>query len=123
GAVAGEKKIIMGDKADASSAGEGFYWKYESWLKVLDYKFYSNVGAAGELFSVRTSLYRAVEPDTILDDHMIAMRIAEQGKIIAYEPGAFATETASLNSKEELKRKIRIAAGGMQSIFRLKRAA
>jgi biofilm PGA synthesis N-glycosyltransferase PgaC len=123
GAVAGEKRIIVGEKADASSAGEGFYWKYESALKKWDYALYSNVGAAGELFSVRAALYKPVEHDTIIDDHMIAMRIAENGYIIGYEPKAYAMETASMNIKEELKRKIRIAAGGMQSIIRLKRAA
>lgn len=123
GAVAGEKRIIVGEKADASSAGEGFYWKYESALKRWDYALYSNVGAAGELFSVRTELYKPVEHDTIIDDHMIAMRIAENGYIIGYEPKAYAMETASMNIKEELKRKIRIAAGGMQSIIRLNRAA
>lgn len=123
GAVAGEKRILVEDKADASSAGEGFYWKYESMLKKWDYQLYSNVGAAGELFSIRTALYQSVEADTIIDDHMIAMRIAENGYIIAYEPEAYAMETASANTKEELKRKIRIAAGGMQSIFRLKKAA
>lgn len=123
GAVAGEKKIMVAEKADASSAGEGFYWKYESALKKWDYELYSNVGAAGELFSIRSKLYVPVETDTIIDDHMIAMRIAEKGYIIAYEPKAYAMETASANSKEELKRKIRIAAGGIQSIFRLKKAA
>lgn len=123
GAVAGEKKIMVEELADASSAGEGFYWKYESALKRWDYELYSNVGAAGELFSIRRSLYQPVETDTIIDDHMIAMRIAEKGYIIAYEPEAYAMETASANSKEELKRKIRIAAGGIQSIFRLKKAA
>ncbi|WEK21229.1 MAG: glycosyltransferase family 2 protein [Candidatus Pedobacter colombiensis] len=123
GAVAGEKRILVGDKADASSAGEGFYWKYESLLKKLDYELYSNVGAAGELFSIRTALYQPVESDTIIDDHMIAMRIAENGYVIAYEANAYAMETASANTKEELKRKIRIAAGGIQSILRLKRAA
>ncbi|MGN7205938.1 glycosyltransferase family 2 protein [Pedobacter sp. SAFR-022] len=123
GAVAGEKRIIVEEAADASSAGEGFYWKYESFLKKLDYELYSNVGAAGELFSIRTELYEPVEADTIIDDHMIAMRIAEKGYIIAYEPNAFAIETASANVKEELKRKIRIAAGGIQSILRLKKAA
>lgn len=123
GAVAGEKRIIVEEAADASSAGEGFYWKYESFLKRLDYELYSNVGAAGELFSIRTELYEPVEADTIIDDHMIAMRIAEKGYIIAYEPNAFAIETASANVKEELKRKIRIAAGGIQSILRLKKAA
>jgi len=123
GAVAGEKRILVEEKADASSAGEGFYWKYESKLKKWDYALYSNVGAAGELFSIRTALYQPVEADTIIDDHMIAMRIAEKGYIIAYEPDAYAMETASANSKEELKRKVRIAAGGMQSILRLKIAA
>lgn len=123
GAVAGEKKIMVGEKADASSAGEGFYWKYESWLKKMDYQFYTNVGAAGELFSIRADLYQPIEADTIIDDHMIAMRIAEKGYVIAYEPMAYALENASLNSSEELKRKIRIAAGGIQSILRLKKAA
>lgn len=123
GAVAGEKRIRVDRTADASAAGEGFYWKYESKLKQLDYALYSNVGAAGELFSIRTALYPTVETDTIIDDHMIAMRIAEKGFIIGYEPRAYATETASENTKEELKRKIRIAAGGIQSIFRLPKAA
>jgi len=123
GAVAGEKRIFIPKKADASSAGEGFYWKYESLLKKWDYELYSNVGAAGELFSIRTALYQPVESDTIIDDHMIAMRIAEQGYVIAYEPKAYAMETASANTAEELKRKIRIAAGGIQSIVRLKKAA
>jgi biofilm PGA synthesis N-glycosyltransferase PgaC len=123
GAVAGEKRILVEESADASSAGEGFYWKYESKLKKWDYELYSNVGAAGELFSIRTALYQPVESDTIIDDHMIAMRIAEKGSIIAYEPEAYAMETASADVKEELKRKIRIAAGGIQSILRLKKAA
>ncbi|MCZ4222982.1 glycosyltransferase family 2 protein [Pedobacter rhodius] len=123
GAVAGEKRIMVEELADASSAGEGFYWKYESKLKKWDYELYSNVGAAGELFSIRTALYQPVESDTIIDDHMIAMRIAEKGFIIAYEPNAYASETSSANVKEELKRKIRMAAGGIQSILRLKKAA
>jgi cellulose synthase/poly-beta-1,6-N-acetylglucosamine synthase-like glycosyltransferase len=123
GAVAGEKRILVEESADASSAGEGFYWKYESLLKRWDYEMYSNVGAAGELFSIRTELFVPIEADTIIDDHMIAMRIAEKGYIIAYEPRAYAMETASANSREELKRKIRIAAGGIQSILRLKKAA
>jgi cellulose synthase/poly-beta-1,6-N-acetylglucosamine synthase-like glycosyltransferase len=123
GAVAGEKRIIVDESADASSAGEGFYWRYESFLKKCDYELYSNVGAAGELFSIRTKLYEPVEADTIIDDHMIAMRIAEKGYIIAYEPNAYAIETASANVKEELKRKVRIAAGGIQSILRLRKAA
>jgi len=119
GCVAGEKRVHMEENADASAAGEGFYWKYESALKKWDSELYSVVGAAGELFSVRRSLYQDVPADTVLDDFMISMLIAAQGYRIVYEPEAYAIETASENVSEELKRKIRIAAGGMQSILRL----
>ena len=105
--------------ADAT-AGEGFYWKYESKLKTWDSELYTVVGAAGELFSIRTELYQPVSPDTILDDFMISLLVAGDGYRVIYEPGAFATETASQNVGEELKRKIRIAAGGIQSILWLK---
>jgi cellulose synthase/poly-beta-1,6-N-acetylglucosamine synthase-like glycosyltransferase len=118
GAVAGEKRVQIDNSGDAT-AGEGFYWKYESKLKAWDSELYSVVGAAGELFSVKTELYVPVQPDTILDDFMISMLIAEKGYRIIYEPDAYATESASANTKEELKRKIRIAAGGIQSFLRL----
>jgi biofilm PGA synthesis N-glycosyltransferase PgaC len=119
GAVAGEKRVATTQTADAT-AGEGFYWKYESKLKAWDSELYSVVGAAGELFSVRTELYEAVPSTAIIDDFMISMLIAQKGYKIVYEPEAYASETASEDVKEELKRKIRIAAGGLQSIIWLK---
>jgi poly-beta-1,6-N-acetyl-D-glucosamine synthase len=119
GAVAGEKRVQIDETADAT-AGEGFYWKYESALKKWDSELYSVVGAAGELFSIRRDLYIPVPPDTVLDDFMISLRIAEKGYRIVYEPDAFALETSSASISEELKRKIRIAAGGIQSVVRLK---
>ena len=121
GAVSGEKRVEIDDVGDAT-AGEGFYWKYESKLKTWDSELYSVVGAAGELFSIRTALYEPVPPDTILDDFMISMLVAQRGYRIVYEPAAYASETGSENIKEELKRKIRIAAGGIQSIMRLPKA-
>jgi len=120
GAIAGEKRVHIDENADASAAGEGFYWKYESTLKKWDSELYSVVGAAGELFSVRTSLYQPVSADTLLDDFMISMLIAQQGYRIVYEPAAYATELSSANITEELKRKVRIAAGGIQSVIWLK---
>jgi len=119
GAIAGEKRVAIEDVTDAT-AGEGFYWKYESKLKAWDSELYSVVGAAGELFSVRRSLYEPVPANSVLDDFMISMRIAEQGYIIIYEPEAYALEKSSANVTEELKRKIRIAAGGIQSVIWLK---
>ena len=120
GCVSGEKRILTDEKETAAGAGEGIYWKYESLLKKWDAELFSVVGAAGELFAIRTELYQEVEQDTLLDDFIISLRIAQKGYTIQYNPNAYAIETASANVKEELKRKIRIAAGGIQSIVRLK---
>ncbi|MDX2134450.1 MAG: glycosyltransferase family 2 protein [Saprospiraceae bacterium] len=119
GAVAGEKRITLGDAAAANSAGEGIYWKYESALKRWDYELYSVVGAAGELFAFRTEAYEHVPSDTIIEDFYLTLRIAQKGWRVAYEPEAYAVETASASVPEELKRKVRIAAGGIQAIVRL----
>lgn len=119
GGVAGEKKVYADKHADAT-AGEGIYWKYESKLKEWDSELHTVVGAAGELYSIRRSLYQPVPKESILDDFMISMRIAEKGYRIKYEPKAFAQETSSANIGEELKRKVRIGAGGIQSIIWLK---
>ncbi len=119
GCVSGEKRIFNKEK-DTAAGTEGIYWKYESKLKKWDAELYSVVGAAGELFAIRTDLYQPVEKDTLLDDFIISLRVAMKGYTIQYDPEAYAIESASANVKEELKRKIRIAAGGIQSIIRLK---
>ncbi len=119
GCVSGEKRIFSKEKDSASGAGEGLYWKYESMLKKWDAELYSVVGAAGELFAIRTDLYQEVERDTLLDDFIISLRVAQKGYTIQYDPDAYAIETASADVKEELKRKIRISAGGIQSVIRL----
>jgi cellulose synthase/poly-beta-1,6-N-acetylglucosamine synthase-like glycosyltransferase len=119
GAVAGEKRISMAEKEDASSAGEGIYWKYESLLKKWDAELWTVVGAAGELFAIRTACYEPVPSDTLVEDFYMTMRIAQRGWRVAYAPDAWAAEGSSASVAEEMKRKVRIAAGGLQAIVRL----
>ncbi len=120
GGVAGEKKVMTGSDAKAAGAGEGLYSKYESFLKKLDSEFYSVVGAAGELFSVRTDLYEPAEENIIIEDFVLSLKICMKGFVIRYEPGSFATEDSSPSMKDEEKRKIRISAGAFQAIVILK---
>ena len=121
GCVAGEKRIAVQTKDGAAAGGEGLYWKYESALKDLDARLYSAVGAAGELFAVRRELFMKMEPDTLLDDFILSMRITMKGYTIAYCKDAYAIESGSASMQEEEKRKVRIAAGGLQSIWRLRK--
>jgi cellulose synthase/poly-beta-1,6-N-acetylglucosamine synthase-like glycosyltransferase len=121
GGVAGEKRIYKNDEDNASGAGEGFYWKYESFLKKKDAEVYSIVGAAGELFSVRTALYQEPAENIIIEDFYMSLNICAQGYRFMYEPDAYAMETASASVKEEWKRKVRICAGGFQAMLKLRR--
>ncbi|HYG17305.1 MAG TPA: glycosyltransferase family 2 protein [Ohtaekwangia sp.] len=119
GGVSGEKRIVSRTADNASGSGEGIYWKYESFLKRKDAEVYSIVGAAGELFSVRTELYERPEEDIIIEDFYISLKIAAKGYRFAYEPDAYAIETASASVEEEWKRKVRICAGGFQAMGKL----
>jgi cellulose synthase/poly-beta-1,6-N-acetylglucosamine synthase-like glycosyltransferase len=119
GGVAGEKRVGSGMDTTAAASGEGAYWRYESALKKWDAELATVVGAAGELFSVRTTLYEAVPADIIIEDFYLSMRVVENGYRVVYEPEAYARELGSASIKEEGKRKIRIAAGGLQAITRL----
>ncbi len=120
GGVAGEKRIFKNDEDNASGAGEGMYWKYESFLKRKDAEVYSVVGAAGELFSIRTELFEETEKDIIIEDFYMSLRIAARGFRFMYEPDAYATETASESVGEEWKRKVRICAGAFQAMIKLR---
>lgn len=120
GCVAGEKRIAVQTKDNAASGGEGLYWKYESTLKKLDSRLYSAVGAAGELFAIRRELFEEMPADTLLDDFILSLHIVMRGYTIAYCANAYATENGSADMHEEEKRKVRIAAGGLQSIWRLR---
>ncbi len=120
GGVAGEKKIARQHHSSALGEAEGLYWQYESFLKKQDADFNTVVGAAGELFSIRSKLFQQLADNIVLDDFIISMNVCLQGYKIAYEPGAFAVELPSVSLAEEEKRKIRISAGAYQSIGYLK---
>ena len=119
GCVAGEKRVEI-QAEQGATAGEGIYWKYESALKQLDSRLYSAVGAAGELFAIRRELYEEMPADTLLDDFILSLRIVMRGYTIAYCADAYAVENGSADMHEEEKRKVRIAAGGLQSVWRLR---
>lgn len=120
GCVSGEKRVAARKAGEMAAEGEGLYWKYESTLKRWDSELYSAMGAAGELFAVRMSHYRAAPSNALLDDFMMSMLIVADGKRIAYTPDAYAQEYGSADLSEESKRKRRIAAGGLQSIWWLR---
>ena len=121
GCVSGEKRVAARKEGEMAAEGEGLYWRYESTLKRWDSELYSTMGAAGELYAVDPKLCREVPDNALLDDFMMSMLIVDEGRRIAYTPEAYALEYGSADIHEESKRKRRIAAGGLQSIWWLRK--
>jgi len=120
GCVAGEKRVRKNVNS-TSGEGEGLYWKYESYLKKIDSKIWTTVGAAGEIFAIRKSLWGiGIEHNAIIEDFVLSMRVAQNGYRVVYEPDAYAEEDPTKDMKSEFIRRRRIAAGGFQSIVWLK---
>jgi poly-beta-1,6-N-acetyl-D-glucosamine synthase len=109
--VAGEKQVLGG--------GEGLYWRYESHLKRCDSRVGNVIGAAGEIFAMRTALFIPSEADSVVEDFIMSMRLVETGWRVIYEPEAIAREAPSKSLAADWQRRTRIAAGGFQSIPRL----
>ncbi len=118
--VAGEKRVMARHEGQTAAEGEGLYWRYESTLKRWDNELYSAMGAAGELNAIRTKLYEPMPENALLDDFVMSMRMVDRGYRIAYSSDAYAMEYGSANLEEESKRKRRIAAGGLQSVWWLR---
>ena len=112
GCVAGEKRV-MTDMGSAAGT-EGVYWKYESFLKDLDDRLYSEIGAAGELVAVRRELWTPIPAGVLGDDMNMALNMFRKGYINGYCKDAFALEKPSANIAEERKRKVRLGASGFQ---------
>lgn len=71
------------------------------------------------MFAIRTHLFEQVPPDTLIEDFYLTVSLAAKGHRVAYAKDAYATETSSSSVGEEIKRKVRISAGGIQAVVRL----
>ena len=79
------------------------------------------MGAPGELCAIRRALYEPMPENALLDDFVMSLRMVDKGYKIAYTSDAYAMEYGSADLAEESKRKRRIAAGGLQSIWWLRK--
>ena len=117
GGVCGVKRIYP--EADRqSSAGDGLYWKYESAIKTAESALGSITAADGEIFAMRKALYRAVDESLINDDAAITFQLIRQGYRILYQPRAVSWESASHTIRDDFQVKVRMVAGGFQTLAR-----
>lgn len=115
GGVCGVKHIRE-DSGRESSQGDGLYWRYESAIKYAEGQIGSITNADGEIFAMRKSLWRPIAEHIINDDAQITFDIIDQHKRVLYEPAARSTEHASIHIEDDFFVKVRMVAGGFQTI-------
>jgi cellulose synthase/poly-beta-1,6-N-acetylglucosamine synthase-like glycosyltransferase len=115
GGATGAKKIYA-SRDRAASGGDGLYWRYESKIKLAESRLGGTVTADGEIFALRRDAYRPIPPSVINDDMYLTFRLVEAGQKVVYEPSAVAVEEASMTIREDFNTKVRMIAGGMQSL-------
>lgn len=119
GGVTGAKKIIP-HEGRSSSAGDSLYWQYESAIKKAESILGSITAADGEITAIRRELYEPIGKDLINDDAAITFSIIRKGYRFLYDDEAISREYASVSLKDDFHVKVRMVAGGFQTLRRFR---
>jgi len=114
GAVSGAYQF-----ANKGSEGEQKYWQYQTALKSRESAVASVLGAHGAFYALRKACYEEIPSDTINDDFLIPMNVIKQGFRVVYDPRVAAVELENVDINQDMKRRLRIAAGNLQQLVYL----
>lgn len=117
GAICGRLILRSPDGRDAE---EGLYWRFENLLKLYEGRRGTLLGANGGLYILRREYWRTLDPSTVVDDFVVAMRVLLAGGRVAYAPDAVATEETAGDLAGEWRRRVRIAAGNFRALRELR---
>lgn len=86
----------------------GLYTRFERWIKSLESRVMSCVGADGAVFGLRKALYRPLAEGDI-NDFVTPLDVVRQGYRVIFDPRVFCVEEHSTDESGEFWRQVRIA--------------
>lgn len=113
GAVSSIDKI---EESKEGGSGEGFYIKYEMWLRRLESKFRTLVGLSGSCFAVRRSVAVNLR-ENIPSDFALLIEAVRQGLRGVHGPDVVGSYKAVTSERAEFDRKVRTVLRGMAAFF------
>jgi cellulose synthase/poly-beta-1,6-N-acetylglucosamine synthase-like glycosyltransferase len=112
-------KLVLVDPESGRNV-DGMYWKYESFLKKCESRLGALLGCNGALYAIRRRLIPRLPEGTIIDDFYLPLEARRRsGCRILLDTDALAWEETAPDIRAEFRRRVRIGAGGYQSIARL----
>ena len=115
--VASGRDISIGDEAREGNRGESGYVGYEMWVRSLETRLGSIVGASGCCYAARVAIQRVPLPGDLARDFASAL-IARQMDLRAvsvFEATCTVPRTTSLRA--EMRRKVRTMAQGLETLW------
>jgi len=93
------------------------YTRLEHFIKRLESRLGSCVGADGAVFAIRKSLYQPLTSEDI-NDFVVPLKVVQQGYRAVLDEDLICTEETSQDQKGEFRRQIRITNRTLRAIFR-----
>jgi len=113
GCVSGVYRVLRPEQA-ALGSEEGFYWRYETFIKQCESDLASILGAHGSLYAIRRELCPDLSKVRINDDYEVPVHIVAAGHRAVYAPDAVACEEAT--EMGGFARRVRIAVGNVRQL-------
>jgi cellulose synthase/poly-beta-1,6-N-acetylglucosamine synthase-like glycosyltransferase len=115
--VASGRDVSVGRVDQEANRGESGYVGYEMWLRSLETRVGSIVGASGCFYAIRRSLVNPIFPEALSRDFASPLRAKEFGyrTVSVDEAVCYVPRTTSLRA--EFRRKIRTMARGLETLW------
>ncbi len=115
--VASGRDVSVGDLSIEANQGESGYVGYEMWVRSLETRIGSIVGASGCFYAIRLQLHETLVPAALSRDFASALTACEQGfrAVSVDEAVCLVPRTASL--QREFRRKVRTMARGLETLW------
>jgi cellulose synthase/poly-beta-1,6-N-acetylglucosamine synthase-like glycosyltransferase len=115
--VASGRDISVGDVVTGANRGESGYVGYEMWVRSLETRVGSIVGASGCFYAIRRDLHEALVPEALSRDFASALTAREHGlrAVSVNEAVCLVPRTVSL--RREFHRKVRTMTRGLETLW------
>lgn len=114
--VASGRDVSVGAGAAQTTRGESGYVGFEMWVRSLETRLGSIVGASGCFYGIRRSLYDGKFPEQLSRDFASALIAKEQGLRAVSVDDAVCEVPRTLSLPSEFRRKTRTMARGLETL-------
>lgn len=114
GCVSSEDQVIG---KDGKHSGEGFYVRYEMWLRRLESRVHSLVGLSGSFFAARKTVCQDFSED-LDSDFRVLLTCVKKGLRGVSDPLAIGYYRDISDQKREFERKVRTVLRGLTVFFK-----